>query len=87
MIMASEAREKVLAFRAQKDKEHKEKVAAFCDNEATQIISESAEKGKTRVIIITNCPDDIRIGVIKTLRDKGNFAVVDNSDGSISVCW
>jgi len=84
--MASEAREKVLAFRTQEEKEHKEKVAAFCDNEATQIISESAEKGETRVII-TTCPDDIRIGVITTLRDKGNFAVVDNSDSTISVCW
>lgn len=86
MINAVEAREKTLAFRAQKEKERKERIIAFCDNEATQIIKEKAEKGETRAVI-TNCPDDIRVSVIQTLRDKGNFAVVDNSDCSISVCW
>lgn len=86
MIIAQEAREKVREFKAQKEQEHKEKILAFCEKEATEIIKQSAENGEIRATI-ENCPNDIRIGVIQTLRDKGNFSVVDNTDGTISVCW
>lgn len=86
MITANEAREKAREFKAQKEQEHKEKILAFCEKEATEVIRKSAESGNNRAVI-TDCPKDIRVGVIQTLRDKGDFAVVDNSDGTISVCW
>lgn len=86
MINAVKAREKARAFKAHKEEEHKERVIAFCDNEVTKTIRESAEKGETRAVI-TNCPDSIRAGVMQALRNEGNFAVIDNKDRTISVYW
>ena len=86
MITANEAREKVRELKAQKEQEHKEKVLAFCEKEATEAIRKRAESGNNGVII-TDCPQDIQKGVIQILRDKGNFAVVGYADGTISVCW
>ena len=86
MITANEAREKAREFNAQKEQEHKKKVLAFCEKEATEVIRKSAESGNNRAVII-DCPKDIRIGVIQILRDKGKFVAIDNTDGTISICW